>query len=547
MRKICTLFFFMLAVRLLAQTPAPEPSRRLLVRFRDAVKVNVAADNLGGKAPRFNLHQADVLNARYGVLTIESLNAVVGSGSQVYAMSFPAGTDLAKATQEYEATGLFLYVEPDAIGSGAGTQAITPNDQYFARQWSFKNDGTFTLSPAKVGADIKMPDAWAIEQGDSSIVVGVIDSGCKLDHPEFAKRIWKNRLEIPGNGLDDDANGYVDDVQGWNFVSNTNNPADDYGHGTNVTGIIGATGNNGIGYAGVDWNCKLMICKGLDNTNRGFYSWWIAAIYYAVNNGAKVINMSMGGLSNSAAMQDAVNYAYARNVTIVASMMNDNTSVPYYPAALNHIVAVGSTNPNDMRTSPFFWSPTSGSSYGNHICVVAPGNYIYGLSYQSNTSWNTYWGGTSQAAPHVTGLASLLLAQLPGRTPTQIRQILQTTSDDQVGNPNEDARGWDQYYGFGRINAKRALETYILGSARAQSAPELLVFPNPASQQLTIKLINQSLLNKEVIIRNDVGQVVLKEVITSAEASLKLNLPPGLYMLSLPYKQALVTRKLLIH
>ena len=248
------------------------------------------------------------------------------------------------------------------------------------------------------------------------MTVAIIDSGCKLDHPEFAQRIWRNQKEIAGNGLDDDGNGYIDDVRGWDFAANDNNPTDDHGHGTNVTGIVGASGNNEVGYAGVNWACKLMVCKGLDSQNNGFYSWWTSAIYYAVNNGARVINMSLGGLSASQAMQDAVDYATQQGVVVVACMMNTNTSTPYYPAALTGVVAVGSTDPNDARSSPFFWSASSGSNYGAHLSVVAPGNDIYGLSYLSNTNYNSYWGGTSQATPHVAGLVSLLLTLRPQLT-----------------------------------------------------------------------------------------------------------------------------------
>lgn len=301
-----------------------------------------------------------------------------------------------------------------------------------------------------------MENAWSIEQGDSNIVVTIIDSGTKLDHPEFTGRIWTNYHEIPNNGIDDDGNGYIDDVKGWDFANSDNDPMDDNGHGTNVAGIIGANGNNSIGYAGADWYCKLMILKGLDNNNYGYYSWWTEAIYYAVDNGAKVINMSLGGNSFSTTLQNAVTYALNNNVVVVVCMMNTNSNTVYYPAGFTGVIAVGSTNSNDTRSNPFFWSPTSGSNYGSHISVVAPGNYIYGLNYQSNTKYGSYWGGTSQATPHVSGLASLLLAQNPSRTPAQIKSTIETTAEDQVGNSSEDTPGWDIYFGHGRINAFNA-------------------------------------------------------------------------------------------
>ena len=119
--------------------------------------------------------------------------------------------------------------------------------------------------------------------------------GIKFDHPELSGRIWYNYDEIPGNGIDDDNNTFIDDTKGWDFVNSDNDPTDDYGHGTNVTGIIGSNGNNSIGYAGVDWHCKLMIMKGINSSNWGYYSWWIGGINYIVGKGVNVINMSVGG------------------------------------------------------------------------------------------------------------------------------------------------------------------------------------------------------------------------------------------------------------
>ena len=189
-----------------------------------------------------------------------------------------------------------------------------------------------------------------------------------------------------------------------------------------------------------------MIGKILDENNSGYYSWWTDAIYYAVDNGAKVINMSVGGSGFSSSMKDAIDYAYNNGVTVVACMMNENNNTTFYPAGYQNTIAVGATNPNDERSAPFFWSTTSGSNYGNHIDVVAPGNYIYGLNYQSDTNYNSYWGGTSQAAPLVTGLSSLLLAQDADKTPDDIRSIIRNTAEDQVGNVSEDISGFDIYY-----------------------------------------------------------------------------------------------------
>lgn len=336
-------------------------------------------------------------------------------------------------------------------------QLTLPNDTFAIRQWYIQNSGNFSKGNAKPGADIGLLQAWEIEDGDSQVVVAVLDGGTDINHPDFTGRIWKNMKEIPFNNIDDDFNGYVDDTAGWDFVNNDNFPQDETGHGTNVAGIIGANINNSIGYAGIDNHCKLMICKITDANGNGKYESWVSAIYYAVKNGARVINMSVGGIAPSAKLTEAINYALANNVVVVSAMMNTNTNRPYYPAAINGVIAVGATNPDDSRAEPFFWDSESGSNYGNHISVVAPGNYIYGLSPQGD---NFFWGGTSQAAPMVSGLAALLIAQDFSRTPTDIKHIIEITADDGVGDPKQDSPGWDMYYGYGRINAYNALKYF---------------------------------------------------------------------------------------
>lgn len=371
------------------------------------------------------------------------------------------GTDIQQVKILLEETGLFEYVENDHVGKGSGVSAVTPTDTYFNRQWGLYNDGTFSAS-AISGADVKMTEAWGLTTGSSSVIVCILDSGLKLDHPEFSGRLWVNPSEIANNNIDDDGNGYIDDVNGWDWANNDKNPTDDHGHGTNVAGITAASGNNSTGYAGVDWNCKVMTGKILNASNSGSYSWFASGIYYAVNKGARVINMSVGGSGFSQSLKDACDFAYANNVALFACMMNENNGVSYYPAAYSSTIAVGATDVNDYRVQPFFWSTTSGSNYGSHIDVVAPGNYIYGLSYSSNTNYNSYWGGTSQATPLVAGIGSLMVALNPSITVDEIRSKLRSTAVDLVGRPTEDVAGFDNYMGYGRVNAYAALAAVIL-------------------------------------------------------------------------------------
>ncbi|MDP2176146.1 MAG: S8 family serine peptidase [Bacteroidota bacterium] len=427
-----------------------KPTNRIILKLKSEIQ-DSGKSLLNQKI--IDINTVESVSQKFHALIITKQSTGRKSNQFYYIIEFPEAINIEQVIEEYINTGAVEYAEPDFVGSG---DAI-PNDQFYSRQWGLKNDGTFSLSPSTAGADIEMEKAWDIEQGDSNIIVAVIDAGVRLNHPEFDGRIWKNYNEIPNNGIDDDGNGRIDDIQGWDFANSDNNPTDDHGHGTNITGIIGANGNNSIGYAGVDWNCKLMILKGLDNNNLGYYSWWASAIYYAVDNGAKVINMSLGGTSYSSTLLNAINYAIDNQVTVVVSMGNSNSNTMQFPAGFSGVIAVGSTNSNDTRTKPFFWSSTSGSNFGNHISVVAPGNFVYGLNHLSNTNYASYWGGTSQAAPHVAGLAALLLAQDLSRTPAQIKSIIEASAEDLVGATNEDTPGWDQYYGHGRINAYRAL------------------------------------------------------------------------------------------
>ncbi len=471
-----------------AQPPHQYANNRLLVRFTD------------NASPRWDIKRGtvttgyemlDAINRKYACVKARKVQfRRTKKALNLFVLEFKDSINVLHAVKDYYSTKLFKYVEPDYKVKGAGVMNthLSPNDPRFNVQWALRNNGTFSLSPAVEGADIDITRAWDITSGDSSIIVAISDSGLKWDHPELAGRIWRNRAEIPNNGIDDDDNGFIDDVRGWDFVNADIDPADDHGHGTNVTGILGANSNNSLGFAGVDWHCKIMPLKCLDNQNSGSYSNIIASIYYAIDNGARVLNMSLGGSGVSAAFREAIDQAFVENVIVVACMMNENNEVTYYPAGFANTIAVGSTNPNDQRSSPFFWRTTSGSNFGNHIDVVAPGNFIYGLNHTSNTNFGSYWGGTSQAAPHVSGLVSLLLAQDPTRRLEEIRRLIRNNAVDQVGLVAEDTPGWDKFYGFGRINAFKTLEEGILSVAGINLVQKAWqVFPVPASDVIMVE------------------------------------------------------------
>lgn len=429
-------------------------------------------------------------------------------------------TPVNQLVKELAETNSFEYVEPNFVCRGHGVQT-TPNDFYYSsRQWSHNNAGSYWFD-ATADADIDTDLAWDITQGDTNTVMAIIDSGTKIDHPEFAGRLWFNPNET-NSGTDSDNNGYVDDINGYDFVIFDNGVEDEHGHGTNVAGIALATGDNAIGYAGVNWKAKMMVVRALDEENSGFYSWMTESIYYAVDNGADVINMSIGGDNPSNSLLDAVNYAYANNVALVVSGGNGNTLLQY-PSAYPNAIAVGATDPEDLRSVPFSWSETSGSNYGQELDFVAPGSIIYGLSHTSNTNYGSNWNGTSQGAPHVAGTISLMLALNPNLTVDEINLILQQTAEDQVGDA-DDTPGWDQYYGHGRINAYQALlSMQNVNVESVENEDDLIYYPNPVASN-SILFLKKIPASAELIdVFNSNGQKIDSYTLNGGVSSTTLN------------------------
>jgi len=534
MKKIILFTLTLVSFGLYAQDDA-----RIIIRLTDGIR----ADKTALVQKQTGLPAIDAINTKYGCTGIKKLNSGKRAKRELFVVTFPQNVDRISLFGELRNTGIIQYVETDAIGTAGGLKATTssPNDALYSRQWGLHNDATFNMYPATSGADIDMENAWAIEDGSSDIIVATMDSGLRLTHPEFEGRLWTNTLEIPDNGIDDDDNGYIDDINGWDFCVDDNDPTDDHGHGTNVTGIIAANGNNGEGYSGVDRHCKLMTLKGINSSNQGFYTWWHDGIIYATDNGANVINLSVGGNTYSATLKEAIDYAVENGVVVVACMMNTNTDEPYYPAKYDGVIAVGATNPDDKRTQPFFWDPNSGSNYGSHISVIAPGNFIYGLSYVSDTDYESYWGGTSQATPAVAGIASLLLAQDPSRTPAQIKAIIEATAEDQVGDITEDIAGFDIYYGHGRVNAFNALSELLSVEEHAKRN-NLVVYPNPSEGIVNIDIDQYP---AEVAVHNLLGQLILKKEIESGENAITIR-EKGLFLITVKNISGSDIRKVII-
>ncbi|QLE56573.1 S8 family peptidase [Nostoc sp. TCL26-01] len=285
---------------------------------------------------------------------------------------------------------------------------------------------------------INAPEAWANGYTGNGVIVAVIDTGVDANHQDLKNNIWTNTKEIAGNGIDDDGNGYVDDVHGWNFNDNNNNTLDNNGHGTHVSGIV-AGENNGYGVTGVAYNAKIMPVKALDASGSGSYSAIANGIYYAVDNGAKVINLSLGGDYSSRTLKSAIEYASSKGAIVVMAAGNDGDSKPDYPAnyANKTGIAVGAVDENGNLAD---FSNRSGSS--DIAYVTAPGVNVY--SSVPNNEYANY-SGTSMASPYVAGVVALMLSANPNLTDSQVRSIITSTAGN---NNNKNTQTTDSNSGF---------------------------------------------------------------------------------------------------
>lgn len=301
------------------------------------------------------------------------------------------------------------YAEPNyllkAIESIPFEEMATPGDPDFDDLWGLHNEGQ---TGGTFDADIDALEAWDVTTGNSNVIIGVIDSGVDWGHEDLAANIWVNEGEIPNNGIDDDSNGYIDDVYGYDFINGDGDPMDDNNHGTHVAGTIAAVGDNGIGVVGVNWSAKIMALKFLGASGSGPTSAAIEAVEYSTMMGAHLTNNSWGGGGFSEAMYDAIEAAGDAGRLFIAAAGNDaldNEVFPHYPSSydLDNIISVASTTDEDLLSSF--------SNFGaSTVDIAAPGsNILSTLPGDNYASFN----GTSMATPHVTGVAALILSQDP--------------------------------------------------------------------------------------------------------------------------------------
>lgn len=324
---------------------------------------------------------------------------------------------------------LVEYVEPDYIALATEL----PDDPYFSDQWGLNT--------------IEGQGAWDVTHGANDVDIAIIDTGIDGNHPDLGSKV----------------------VASVNCIIDSSCPSvsavDENGHGSHVAGIASAVTNNSVGVAGTSWEGRLISVKVLDDEGSGYYSWVANGIYWATDNGAEVINLSLGGRSSSTTLKNAINYAWDNGVVVVAAAGNNGSKRSFYPASYRKVIAVAATDKNDQKA--YF------SNYGRWVDVAAPGVSILS-TYKGNYSYSS---GTSMAAPYVSGLAALLIGQHPTWNNGQIRNQIESTSDN--------ISGTGFYWTHGRINACRAVGCGVspsptpIETSTPSPTPTMTMTPSP--------------------------------------------------------------------
>lgn len=464
------------------------------------------------RVPRISvkLHDTAAAQALDGVFGLSLLRENRQTG--VATLHVPEFVDVDDAVRQLQQHPLVEWAEPVRWRRliGVPQEPINPNDSNYASQkWYYDL--------------MSMPGGWGIETGRPGVTIAVLDSGVLCTHPDLAANIWKNTKEIPGNGIDDDGNGYVDDVNGFDFVGaetgNPNTPSppndsdpcvkagdpsvgnglDDDGngerdggvsHGTMVAGIAAAVTNNSQGVAGACWGCTIMVVR-VANPEGSLESSDVAdGITYAAQNGAKVINLSLGGDKISLAERAAVDLAVNSGVVVVAASGNDNHSPISFPAQLANVIAVGSSARTNPKGRANFSNWGTGGANDRPVDVVAPGVDIASTAVTSKAEEATGQGtagsprylrgsGTSFSAPLVAGLVGLMLSRNSTLTPADIKARLKAAASPLPDDPTDSPNAGPLWAGAGMVNAQLTLEN-ITASATPTPTAIGSVTPGPS-------------------------------------------------------------------
>lgn len=420
-------------------TPASESLKRLNQDFKIHSSRQLFREFASQQQKRKSLRQKNPrqMTKQEKHLLQRSLRAPAGMHvpalEEIYLVELEDEQDAQAVLKRYQQDPSVEYAEYNYILF----EDATPTDSYFPLQWPLDNtaqlypeSGSYNDPPGIADADIDAPEAWDIFTGSRDVVVAVIDTGVDYTHRDIDDNMWINEAERNGaTGIDDDWNGYVDDIYGYDFHNHDGDPMDDKGHGTHCAGSIAAEGNNAQDISGVCWQSRIMAVKFLDSLGQGLTSNAVLSFYYAVENGADVCSNSWGGGAYSQTLKEVIDYAVSQGVILLASAGNDNSSNPKYPAHYASMIAVAATDSNDEKASF--------SNYGNWVDIAAPGVDV--LSLRSSLAGN-YFGtpydaytlilsGTSMACPHAAGACALLIGANPTLTVEEVYDILMTSGD----------------------------------------------------------------------------------------------------------------------
>lgn len=416
-----------------------------------------------------------------------------------------------------QALGFVEYAEKIPLYRTGQSVTYTPND-WVANQWHLPK--------------INAPGAWDIAQGTPTIKVAVIDNAFRITHEDLAPTVYTNQNEVPGNFFDDDLNGYIDDVNGWDAAHFDNNPNPPAGasdttgwvHGTHCAGIAAAATDNGVGIASIGFGVSFVPIKAcLDLTDGNAITHSDEGIDYAIRCGADVLSMSFGGKGSSLTTERLLQVAELSGITLIAAAGNSNDSSKFYPAAYAQVLAVGSTNSQDQK-SGF-------SNFGSWVDVMAPGSSIYSTTINSDSQYGTL-SGTSMACPLVAGLAGLVLSAQPGMSPQDVKAAIRNGCENiDAQNPN-----YLGQVGSGRINARNSLLMVSTGMAQFGDSHDLILWPTPASQYLLVRSANIQSGDGKIIIMDNFGRIMREDKVALSDGEWELDLthlPAGYYHLGL--------------